>query len=206
MSEGQAAARPAGAVQGSVQVPETYGWPFASAGALSLAFSIGPFVAAATSNYRPMDSDRQAGIGFAAAGVAALAWEFWRRRRRVVLAPVRGGLGVYHDGVLQNVAAAPQITLYRWSDRYRIAYIGLLFYLVVMAMATMGMNQAGGKTAYDLLLGVLAGLWVLSHVWVRSSLTRLWLPIQPGKIKSVLVHKRLLPLLFTPAGTLSPPG
>src|SRR5262245_66390987 len=89
---------------------QTFGWPFGSAGALALAFSVGPWVAASTSNYRPMDSDYQTAALCAGGGLLAVAWELWRRRGRVVLAPVRGGLGVYRKGELHNVALPAPLT------------------------------------------------------------------------------------------------
>jgi hypothetical protein len=179
-----------------------YGWPFGSAGALALAFSVGPFVAV-PSNYRLTQTDLQISALVALAGLVTVAWELWRRRSRVVLVPVRGGVGVYRRGALQNVASPSQITLYKWSDRYLLAYVGLVFYLLIMGVATVGMDRPGAETAFDLLLGVLVGAWLASHIWVRSSLTRLWLPTLPGKVMPILVQKRLLPLLFAPASGVS---
>ena len=179
--------------------PQVYGWPYGSAGALALVFSVGPFVEAATSHYRLLDSDRQGAALLAVVGVMALVWELWRRRHRVVLMPVRGGIGVYRNGTLQNTASPSEMTLYRWHDSYRFAYLGLAFCLLIMGVATLGMKQDGRMTAYELLLGVLAGTWIASHIWVRSSLARLWLPTRPGKTTSILVRKQTLPLLFGPA-------
>ena len=55
-------------IPSEVQVPQRFGWPFGSAGALSLAFAAGVFIAA-PSNYHIKDEDKLMSALFAVAGL-----------------------------------------------------------------------------------------------------------------------------------------
>ena len=146
----------------------------------------------------------------AVAGLASAAWEFWRRRHPVVLAPVPRGIGVYRDGTLQNVVSPSEITVYQWNVGKLFTYGFLAFILVITCVATVGMGGSGVVMGFELFLGVLAGTWLASHFWVRLTLTRIWLPTQLGKARAILVPKRLLPLILplspAPSTRGSPPA